>query len=85
MRPLMYREQGQAVDEVARQPNPEVFERIIEIGRVDSLLATGEALAQGESLALMTCTWNVSMRILRQPPHWRNRPGFRRPVSPLLP
>jgi len=53
VRPLMYREQGQAVDEVLRQLNPEVFERIIEIGRVDSLLAAREALDQGESLALL--------------------------------
>lgn len=53
VRPLMYREQNQAIDEVLRDLNPGVFDRILEIGPFDSLLAAREAVAAGDSLALL--------------------------------
>jgi predicted LPLAT superfamily acyltransferase len=64
VRPLMYREQDQTIDDVLRDLNPGVFDHILEIGPIDGLLAAREALEQGDSLALLAD---------RCPPHTRGR------------
>lgn len=53
VRPLMYRGQDQVIDQVLRDLNPAVFDQVLEIGPVDSLLAAHEATRQGDSLALL--------------------------------
>jgi predicted LPLAT superfamily acyltransferase len=67
VRPLMYREQRQAIDDVLRDLNPDAFERVLEIGPVDSLLAAREAVDTGDSLALLgdRCPPGVTGRTAR--------------------
>ncbi len=53
VRPLMYREQNQTVDQVLKEINPDIWSNVIRIGQPYSMIQATEAVAAGESIAML--------------------------------
>lgn len=53
VRPLMYREQNQTADQVLEEVNPGIWASVIRIGHPYSMIQATEAVAAGESIAML--------------------------------
>lgn len=53
VRPLMYRAQNQTADQVLEEINPEIWTKVIRIGTPYSMIQATEAVANGDSIAML--------------------------------